>query len=403
MGAGLVQRDRGAMPLGSERRLLAGERRTLLAGLAVFGLFAVAWFVAARSSPQLLDRDWTAFDRAGSRAWRGDWREVYRASLDEPSPFLYPPFAIWLTLPLGLLGRYASYLLCAGGGLAALAASAWQVARLDHVRRAGVAAVAGATLGSASLMLTLVTGQASPLYVLAIVTALVADHRGRPMAAGLALSALLLKPNLAIFFVAYLLWRRARPAIVGFVTGAAIVVASMAPFGVGPWRGFVEALRWVAHNEGHTTVANAQVTLLSLLRTVLHHGTAGRAATLLWLAASLVVVATVAGLWRRGPALAGAVPLRWWGTIVLLAVALNVRLYFYDALILVVPAAGWYLERGSYSSRRRWWACGLAVAGCSLTLYPVMVDRPTGVAVGGFATVWLLIETVDLARTRARR
>jgi hypothetical protein len=235
------------------------------------------------------------------------------------------------------------------------------------------------------------------------VTALAADHRDRPMVSGLALSALLLKPNLAIFFVAYLLWRRARRAIVGFVTGGVILVASTAPFGIGPWRGFADALRWVAHNEGHTTVANAQVTLLSLLRALLHHGTTGTAATVLWLTASLLLLAVVASLWRRGPAMTAAVPLRWWGTIVLLAVALNVRLYFYDALILVVPAAGWYLERASYSSRRRWWASGMAVAGSFVALYPVMVDRPTGVAVGGFATLWLLTEAVDLRRAKAGR
>ena len=35
----------------------------------------------------------------------------------------------------------------------------------------------------------------------------------------------------------------------------------------------------------------------------------------------------------------------------LLCVAANPRLYFYDALVLVVPAARWYLDRTTYMSR----------------------------------------------------
>jgi hypothetical protein len=145
-------------------------------------------------------------------------------------------------------------------------------------------------------------------------------------------------------------------------------------------------------------VANAQVTLLSLWRTLVSAGTASGASTALWLGSSAVVLAVVAAAWRRLPAVAATAPLRWWGTVVLLAVALNVRLYFYDALLLVVPAAGWYLERDRYASRRRWWACGAMLGGAFLALYPVMVDVPGGVLVGGLTAVWAMLEAVDLAR-----
>jgi len=60
-----------------------------------------------------LSTDWTAFDTAADRVFAGE--DVYRPydAETEPLPYLYPPFALWLALPLGLFGFAGSFFLSA--------------------------------------------------------------------------------------------------------------------------------------------------------------------------------------------------------------------------------------------------------------------------------------------------
>jgi hypothetical protein len=88
--------------------------------------------------------------------------------------------------------------------------------------------------------------------------------------------------------------------------------------------------------------------------------------------------------------------LRLFGSAALAVVAVSPRLYFYDALVLAVPAAAWYLCRDGYASRwvrRLQGGClaGVTTAGVLFFPWPVAVT-----AVGPLAAAWAVLEAVDL-------
>ena len=87
-------------------QLWARRFALLVAGVLAFML--AAWVM---SDPvENLSTDWTAFDNAADRVFAGD--DVYRPydAEAEPLPYLYPPFALWLSLPMALFGFAGSFL-----------------------------------------------------------------------------------------------------------------------------------------------------------------------------------------------------------------------------------------------------------------------------------------------------
>ena len=66
-------------------------------GLGVFLLLLGLWLANTSSRPELLNRDWVAFDNAGWRGLGGNWASVYTSSTDERWAYLYPPVAIVLS------------------------------------------------------------------------------------------------------------------------------------------------------------------------------------------------------------------------------------------------------------------------------------------------------------------
>jgi hypothetical protein len=182
--------------------------------------------------------------------------------------------------------------------------------------------------------------------------------------------------------------------------GGVALVAVTVPFGIAPWTGFVGALRRVAsQQQGGEAPIDKQATVLSFLQVL-----SGRTSTtvliwLAWMAVSALLVGAALWAWRVSTGHPSA--LRVLGLGALLCVAANPRLYFYDALVLVLPAAGWYLDRSSYSSRYRrrvGGLCILAIVIASLLFY----GTPwIGTLIGPASALWLLAEARDL-RLRGR-
>ena len=86
-------------------------RRVAIVGAGILTFMLAAWVL---SDPvENLSTDWTAFDAAADRLFAGE--AVYRPydAETEPLPYLYPPFALWLALPLGLFGFAGSFILSA--------------------------------------------------------------------------------------------------------------------------------------------------------------------------------------------------------------------------------------------------------------------------------------------------
>jgi hypothetical protein len=384
------------------RRSIPFRRRAgHLVGLAVFLVLLGLWLYGSFVRPDLIWRDWVAFDQAGWRALGGDWSSVYRASANEQFPYLYPPFAIVLALPLGLVPFWPSYVITVA---AALAGIGWSCRRLTAVLpnddgRWPVFCVA--LLCAPTTLQVIITGQYSWIYFTSLCGLAAGLHDGDERRAGYSLALLCLKPNLAVAVIPMLLIRRQWPVLRRATRATFIVVAATLPFTLFAWGDFAAALRGVAERQelGDAPIEK-QVTLLAFLRVVSGQTAGAPAITTLWLAIVAVAAILVAHTWRRAGAEVSAVRLS--GLAALCMVALSPRLYFYDALVLAVPAAAWYLGPGC--TTRRWIRRleGLiiaAIVGVTFLFFPL----PSVVTVvGPLAGLWLLLEVFDL-RSGLRR
>ena len=122
---------------------------------------------------------------------------------------------------------------------------------------------------------------------------------------------------------------------------------------------------------------------------------------LVWLAITAVLSATIALVWRGADEQTPGVRLV--GLAALAIVALSPRLYFYDGLVMAVPAAAWYLGRSDYTYRtvRRLQGLSiLAIVAVTMVFFPIPA---VGTAVGPIAGLWIILEVVDLSAGRRSR
>ena len=92
----------------------AGTKLARMGPIAVTGVLVLMLAVWVLDDPSTnLETDWTAFDRAADRFFAGE--TVYRpfSFEEEPLPYLYPPFVLWLSFPLALFGFLGSYAVAA--------------------------------------------------------------------------------------------------------------------------------------------------------------------------------------------------------------------------------------------------------------------------------------------------
>jgi hypothetical protein len=204
-------------------------------------------------------------------------------------PWSYPPTALLIVLPLALLPYLWALALWLAAGLAALLWAAWKAA--PHPFTPAIALLYPA-VGS-----SLFAGQNGCLSGALIGGGLLALER-RPWLAGLLFGLLSYKPQLGLLLPFALAagghWRAFAAAALATVGFAG---ASLAAFGIGPWRAFLANFGFVAEiiEERHAALENMP-TWFALV--ALPGGPA-------WLAYALQAAATVAAigfvgwLWRR--------------------------------------------------------------------------------------------------------
>jgi hypothetical protein len=84
--------------------------------------------------------------------------------------------------------------------------------------------------------------------------------------------------------------------------------------------------------------------------------------------------------------------------LALATVALNAYLFYYDALLLVVPASVAFLLRATYAPRARAAVATLATISWVLQLVTPLFGQGGVPLPGLVATMWLVVEGLDLAR-----
>lgn len=301
-----------------------------------------------------LNTDWIAFDNAADRFNAGE--TIYRPlNVDtEPLPYLYPPFALWLALPLSFFSAEPSYAISAIGTFAALVAGVRLIGRLGI---AGADRVTGGLLviASGSAVGATLIGQYSGLYLLFLGAGAYLFSQDRRFVAGLVLALLWLKPNIAIAVPVVLAWSRSWKTLRGFGLSSAGLIAASVPFGLGQWGAFLESARGMAELQEQGLVPiDKMVTLLSSIQTAFGLEEQIAVSSLIWLVIAGVLGVSVLVPWTHERLEQD--PLRAFGVLALFVVAANPRLYFYDA---AVAAFGMYavwmsIARSGSAVAKRW-------------------------------------------------
>lgn len=395
---------------------MTSKRRGPLVAAALCGAIVVAYLVLwlGVGTFQIGRSDFTSTyvgatllrDGHGSSMYEEALQAPLHASLIAPDregnlPFVNPPLAAALALPVSLLDLDTAYRLWSILQFALLVISVVVAIRAAPGRRT-LAPVTLAAIGLVSLAClgtwaTLLLGQWDGLSALGLAVAYACLRARRPAAAGavLAVTALIAKPHLALGLAAFVIGVRDRRLLLGAAGGVVgSVLLSLLVAGPGGIAGFVGA---AIHSTTRWQLAN-MVSLVGIAGAVAGNGIASHLLAAVGELAAVALAAMLGSAVRGRPqrleaAFAGA-------TVLSLLASPHA---YWDDLALLIPAAAWSLTTlaarptGDGSLRR---AVIVVWAAISVAAY---LDVATNAAVPlGLLTPWALVAAAALAVTVCR-
>jgi hypothetical protein len=386
-----------------------GHDAARIASIVLMGIFAVAMLDYVREQwaddAQFTHRDFHNFHNAGVRIRAGE--DVYQ---HDEIPFLLTPLAAPAVTLLSYVPERAAFVLAAifTGTLYVLA-----LIVVARTCRADARATLTACFLAASMppfWYSLYLGQLSGLYLflLAVSLALLAVPRaeGRTWKtealAGALTAILCVKPQLALVVLFVAVLRRAWGALAAFVIVFLILWGISVPMlGVGAFLEWREQVTWCTEAlEGAETTWWRQFTLYAFLRAVTSRA-AMDVSVARWMYLAILLPLGLATLLAARRMLAPddrRLALRAVSILVLATVALNGYLFYYDAAFLVVPWMIAFLTYPTYASITRGLIVVLAAVSWVLALTTPILQQGGIPLPGLVATLWLLVELVDLSR-----
>ena len=334
----------------------ARRAAVVITGVLVFML--IAWVL--KDPRGNLETDWTSFDNAADRLFAGE--QIYRPiDIDaEPLPYLYPPFVLWLAVPLKPLGFFGSFLFSA---LLTFVSFVVGLVLFSRTERASIDQSTGLTVGicSGAVVGSTLIGQYSGLYVFAFGAGAYLFSRDRQLLAGVVLGLLWMKPNIAIAVPVVLVWSRSWRTLLGCVGTGAVLLVSSLPFGVAQWSNFVANAQAMAELQQTDGVPyQKMVNVLGSVQTVFGTESTSTVALGVWLVTAAALGIYVLTLWT--PARLEQSTVRAFGALALFIVAANPRLYFYDATLVVLGMFGiWMSAQTVGGALARKWTPALCV------------------------------------------
>ena len=334
-------------------------RRVVVVVSAAAALLYLLWAVQDGQAPPRTD--WTAFDNAADRVFDGT--EVYRVwdAETEEFPYLYPPFALWLAVPLRLGGLYLSWVIAGSITAIALGVGLSHATSLatGHINRM-TALVVAATSGS--FLMSVMLGQYGGMYLLSFGLAIWLWSNDRQFAAGIALAILCMKPNIAIAVPVVLLWSRSWRAAQGFVVGGLLTVVLSLPFGIGLWPDFVSnAVDMGQRQLDGQLFESRTISIAGGFEALTGAGLDDTSAIVVWLLTTAILGLATLVVWH--PTQLAGNPDRAFGVLAVFVIAANTRMYFYDGAVAVagVMILWLYSERvgNARLSRQIAWLAGL--------------------------------------------
>lgn len=244
----------------------AGAATALL--FAVFDVYQWLWAYAADH----FHNDFTFYYAAARIGLAHGWGSIYNLALQqaelnamgsgitiaELARYISPPPVAWLALPLTALPYPVAYWTWSAALLASLVLTAQLVApggpRMRIISTA-------AAIGWLPVIYALQLGQPGILVALGVAASCILLHRNRPLWAGVALGAVVLKPQLAFLVPPALLLARRDRAFVGSVIALGVLgAASVAALGLSGVNDYIARLNFAA-----SVPANRELTLASFI------------------------------------------------------------------------------------------------------------------------------------------
>lgn len=298
--------------------------------VAIPHLTFLALFVVSALQDEVPRKDWYAFWLAAHRAVEGGLSTMYVDIHSSSQRYIYPPFAVLFYAPLALVGPSAGYLMVVAAQIACIAAAIRLLGASFPVDRVRFRALLLAFVASAPFAYEVILGQNAGSFLLVLVGAAALLHHRRPLAAGVVLSLLAIKPHwlFAPMGLMLLFERRAFASLVLSVAGLAGLGFVQ---GAAPWVRFVEIAAAQAHHTGDVEGGRHNITLRGTLVGVLGPGNEV-VIDRIWMVA--VALATPALLWGWTR------PISAWrkmSMLTLFVVALNLYVNSYDAVVLLFP------------------------------------------------------------------
>ena len=382
------------------RRAPSFFRVALFPFLISHAVFPGMWLVSMLRNPPVTG-DWLHLKTVADHFMAGDWSRLYAVGEQALNPqyfWRYPPFALYVIAPLAWLPELWAYWALVAAEVVAVALSLRLLQRIEPFRSMR-SEWALAIVLSAPMLTTLVSGQSSGLIMLCIVGAASLWTRGEVTRACAVLGLLVIKPNWGIVFGLLALARREWRGAATMVGVVLLLCALTLPLGSQLWADFLGVS--VEHS---FALAGYDASKLITLK-AFFEATMGKGALslILWLLAAAALLVMTVLAWRKpGP------PLRHLGIGVLLIICANPYGFFYDALVLAIPATAWWAERDRWA-RGPWLIVGTLLAlmwcweqmsyswGAMATGAGIEWQPPVSI-VGPATAVWLVLAAREAMR-----
>lgn len=291
-------------------------------------------FVAPPDLPPV--RDWSAFYQAGKLIWAGTPEKLYDFSLYPTGfQFVYPPPVALILAPLGALTSSEAQWIIYGVNWLVVVILLIQIKRLFAYKQASWITFSLVTLASPFWLSTAITGQLSALFLLAMLVAIIVAQKGANFFSGVVSSILLLKPTIGIPYLVYMAVRSQWRIVTGILIGA------FGLYGIGL---FIHPAIWdeyygavVRHYQIFQTADFESWKYLTLYSSLRSFGSSYLIEIVWCFLAILGFVSLIFFTKKLPPTHTGALSL-----LVLFIITFNQYLYFYDGVLMLVPAAFWY-------------------------------------------------------------